>query len=154
MRGGFLPGGRSTSLSFCRGASGPWLSVSVAPVATAVAAGPNDTRIHLDLVSPGPCANPGWTGAGLSGMAELPALQGPNGIPLQSTGGGGSGAGWWSEAVALTAIGAPELATHFGEQFLAAGWEQVDQGADGPLAWSTWQRSTPAAGGAVGGSLC
>lgn len=137
MRGGFTPAaGPSASRSFCRGASGPWLSVTLRPLN----GGLFEVRLHIDLVMPGPCAGGGPAGFP-PGMHLLPSLSAPPGEPLQPGGGGGGPDAWWSEATARTDRRPAELEIHFAGQFSASGWTRVAGGADGPLAWSTWRRT-------------
>src|SRR5581483_193732 len=98
MRGGFMPmAGPTSSRTFCRGASGPWLSVTL----RALANGKQEVRIHVDLTSAGPCAGGGPRSIPV-GMQMLPALSAPPGVPLEPGGGGGSTDAWWSEATAHT----------------------------------------------------
>jgi len=135
-RGGFQPaldGG--SSRSFCKGASGPWISVTVGPRSGT----PNDVRVHVDPGQPGPCVT--WSGPppGGPGADLLPPLVAPTGAVVQMQGGNNGPSRATSEATAQTDLSPADLEAHFARQLQAAGWQRLAGGTDGPLAWSSWK---------------
>lgn len=136
-RGGFQPASMPVTSMFCRGQSGPWLSMTVVPKA----GGLHDVRMHLETVHPGPCAQPpGLVPPGIPpGSDLLPPLHAPTGVNVQIQGMGGGPNRWSSEASAETGRSAAELEAHFAPQLQAAGWVRQAGQAQAPLAWSTWR---------------
>lgn len=134
MAGGFTRDVFAGVRWFRRDEAGPTISASV----SSIGRGRIDTRISIEYRRAAPFAQPIGSRAALQ---ELPMLRAPADVPLQPQGGGGLGTGSWSEAIAITDLPAQALEAHFGQQFLESGWQQVDRGADGPLAWSTWRKS-------------
>ncbi|MCL5024939.1 MAG: hypothetical protein M1531_00350 [Chloroflexi bacterium] len=128
--------------SFCQSPTGPWLSVSIYPKVS----GPNDVRLHLDPVNPGPCGQLGPLPSRLPPGADLvPPLYPPSGVPLQTFGSGIGPGRWGSDAIAETGQDVAALEAGFARQLQAAGWSRTAGRADGPLAWSTW--TVPGDGG-------
>jgi hypothetical protein len=132
MRGGFQFGPGGLSRTFCRDEAGPWVSVTVG-----AQGGSAEARLHLDLTSPGPCAQPGRGDP--PGGDLLPPLRAPDGVSLLPLGGSFGSDQVVSQATLASESPATDLERHFAAQLLAAGWERIDDGADGPLAWSRWR---------------
>jgi len=130
--GGFQVGQPYPSRTFCLREEGPWISVVVAAPGGAV-----DVRLHLELTHPGPCAQP--RGGEVPGANLLPSLGPPDGVFLRPVGGSFASDQAASLAVIEGSLPAVELERHFGEQLQSAGWERIDAGADGPMAWSRWR---------------
>ena len=71
--------------------------------------------------------------------ALLPSLVSPPGAQMTSSGGGGSGmTDGYNEAHLITDLPAGEVAAHFNEQLIAAGWTPLESGGSEGHAWSTW----------------
>lgn len=101
--------------------------------------GPIDLRLRLDLTNPGPCSQPSGAPPRPPGSERLPALTAPPGVQVSPSGGGGGGNRFTSSAYAVAELSIAELHAFYAQQLSAAGWTRVTGGADGPLAWSTWQ---------------
>jgi len=141
-QGGFVPTNIGASRMYCKGESPPWLSVSVfTPPAV-----PQDVRVHIDLMNPNPIAANTYAGPCSAqgpvpqmGLSKLPPLRAPDGIVLRPSGGSSGGDRQTSDAVALSKLGAADIAAAFDQQLAAAGWTRTARGAEGPVAWSTWK---------------
>lgn len=72
------------------------------------------------------------------GRSPLPSLKPPPGVRIQSSGSGGGGRGWSTEATAKTEMAPMQLEAFFAEQLQAAGWGRVTGSADDLFAWSSW----------------
>jgi hypothetical protein len=142
--GGFLPAfGPSPAVTYCAGASGPWLTVSV----SAGQSGENDVRVHIDTGNAGPCTAPTFFGGGPGPFPQvLPPLAPPTGVQVQPNGGSGGSGHVSSDAAAATSLSPAELEAAYAQQLSAAGWTRIDGHDDGTLVWSTW--SLPASAGA------
>ena len=143
-QGGFQPAVVGTYRMYCKGEQPPWYSVNIFTPSAA----PIDVRAHVEFMNPyvpagssymGPCsAQP--QGIQMSGLNRLPALRAPDGVVLGGGMGGSSGGDrQTSEATATSKLGASDLESAFAQQLVAGGWTKIAQGADGPVAWSTWK---------------
>ena len=139
--GGFQPNQGPITRFFCAPAGPGFLQLSV----LARTGSPNDVRLHAELTTPGPCGINAGIPTGPPGYDKLPPLYAPNGVQLQSAGPGGGGPlpRASSSAEATTELSVSDLEAHFAQQLQAAGWTRLDGGAQGSLAWSTWQVPGP-----------
>lgn len=135
MPGGFQPAPVLLNRVFCKSTQGPLAVVSVEPQS----AGPNHVRLSIDTLGSSSCAYSPSPYPGSDPAAQrIPPLYAPKGTTVQSTGGGGGGDRWSTEAVAETNLGAVQLEEHFAQQLKQAGWQQTASGENPSLAWSTW----------------
>jgi len=72
-------------------------------------------------------------------MRSLPSLDGPPGVMMQGSGGGGSTDMWTSNGQAFTDMPASELRDHFAGQLVAAGCTELGRGGDATTAWGRWK---------------
>jgi hypothetical protein len=72
------------------------------------------------------------------GYELLPALFAPDGLAIETTGGGGGPSTWTSEATTKTDMTSVALEAHFAKQLEASGWKRTAGAAGGPLVWSAW----------------
>jgi len=135
MPGGFQPAPMLLNRVFCKSTQGPLAVVSVEPQS----AGPNHVRLSIDTLGSSSCAYSPSSYPGSDPAAQrIPPLYAPKGTTVQSTGGGGGGDRWSTDAVAETNLSAAQLEEHFAQQLKQAGWQQTASGDTPSLAWSTW----------------
>jgi hypothetical protein len=75
------------------------------------------------------------------GYELLPALFAPDGVAIETTGGGGGPSTWTSEATTKTGMTSAALEVHFANQLATSGWKRTAGADGGPLVWSTWNVS-------------
>jgi hypothetical protein len=124
---------------FCPAPGAPnWIVVMVYPVAS----GTNDVRLNLNTSPNQTCARSAAPQPQAAPQAAaqdpIPVLNAPDGVGLQSMGGGGGPSRWTSDATATTNQSASVLEGGFEQQLQAAGWTKADGRDDGPVSWSTW----------------
>jgi hypothetical protein len=108
-----------------------------------------DLRLRVETGAPGACSAMPLAPPPIPAEAELlPSLQAPEGVRLQSIGGGGGPVFRSSDALAETELSVADLAAQFAQQLTAAGWTQRAGGDDALLAWSAW--SVPGEGERTG----
>ncbi len=135
-RGGFQPAlDSSRGRSFCKSATGPWISVTVGPRNGT----PNDVRVHVDSSQAGPCGLQSSQQPGGAGTDLLPPLVAPTGVVVQMQGSSNGPNRVTSDASAQTDQSPADLQAHFARQLQVAGWQRLAGGVDGPLAWSSWK---------------
>lgn len=69
----------------------------------------------------------------------IPDLPAPANVPVQGGGGGGSDTEWEIRARAHTALPARDLARHYRDALVRAGWTMRDEGGGDVVAWSRWK---------------
>lgn len=141
---GFVGTLTSAYAVFCHGASG-WLNVNINPGATTA----GDVRLMWNGMPNGPCSQPqmgpGMKGSPPPGFDKLPVLVAPDGVAVQTAGGGPFGQNRASsEAIAKTDRTVKDLEAFYAGELAKAGWTRADGGAGDVLAWSTWK--LPSAG--------
>lgn len=141
MPGGFQPGLTiSTTTAFlCKSKEGPSLSISAQPATGRVGA---EIQLSVDILTNTPgeftfCNQPEQPIA--YAPPTLPTMITPDGVRAQGNGSSGSNDWYSSYTTLLTDRPVVELRTHFDQQLKDAAWTPQAQGADGPMAWSTWQ---------------
>jgi hypothetical protein len=72
-------------------------------------------------------------------MPKLPTLIHPRGVKSRSMGAGGGDTSYASYATLLTDQSVDKLRAAYDAQLERAGWTRTAQGADGPVAWSSWR---------------
>lgn len=124
------------SAVFCRGRRGP------AIVVEADEADGGGSEVRLSLFPAGrdtPCAHEEerW---GREPNSVIPLLLAPPGA-REIEGGSASYGGGAESATAVLRSDLPprDLAAHYAAQLEAGGWTRLDEGSDGPLAWSAWK---------------
>jgi hypothetical protein len=71
-------------------------------------------------------------------MAVLPPIRGPKGA-MQMPGGGGAGPDHVDTSATLESdLDLAAVSAHYLGELAHVGWQQLDAGASGPVAWSTW----------------
>jgi hypothetical protein len=71
-------------------------------------------------------------------MAVLPPIRGPKGA-MQMPGGGGAGPDHVDTSATLESdLDLATVSAHYLGELAHVGWQQLDAGASGPVAWSTW----------------
>jgi len=128
------------SATFCRyEREGPSLTITAY---TPDGEKPADVRLQLDTDPRAPICSerfgPRWTDRS---EEIIPLLISPEGAIPRSSGSGGGGDQWHSDATLETERSVKELETHYRNQLLEAGWELKEGGSNGSIAWSTWSFS-------------
>ena len=121
---------------FCRKDDDPFYSVSAAGPAGAIRvvatwdAGLDHHPLRQRIGGYGP-------GGPLAQL--IPSLDAPKDVPVQGGGGGGSENEWEIRARSQTNMSVTDLAVHYREQLLRAGWTMRDEGGDAVVSWSRWK---------------
>lgn len=93
---------------------------------------PADVRISIQSQDHSLCQQSKQDGSRAQGL--LPTLSQPAGSSMS---GGGDGDAY-TMADLVSELSPAELSDHYAGQLAAAGWQQVEVGDDGPVAWSAW----------------
>ena len=144
-QGGFISSASPTRpVTFCR-SDGASLSLILLPSQSAL----TDLRLSFDtgfsamaacrppaiLVSP--TVPPVPTAPPVPALV-LPPLQPPSGATVRANGNFGSGSRFSTDSLAITDLSPGDLHAVYASQLAGSGWKEIDSGADGALAWSTW----------------
>lgn len=136
---GFQPMQVPTSnATLCKSKEGPLVNVTAQAAKTGEG---SEVMLNLDSFdqlssSFSPCDPP--TGVSF-GMPKLPTLVHPRGIRTRGGGGSGGDTSFASYTTLVTDQPVDKLRAGYDAQLERAGWTRTAQGADGPVAWSSWR---------------